>query len=114
MNDELQDKLITNIDILRIAFPGSTNNSIADRDDLMRRGTMSEAINYPIPSLGEGITTEYNRLPLTKESLDLMDTPVPSGVLAEEFAYHGLAPCFLKEMTQARDLLDSIYTEIKR
>jgi hypothetical protein len=43
-----------------------------------------------------------------------MDTPVPSGVLAEEFAYHGLAPSFLKERHSARMLLEEIYTEIKK
>ena len=42
-----------------------------------------------------------------------MDTPIPSGVLAEEFAYHGFAPSHVKELHQAHELLDEIYTEIK-
>ena len=32
---------------------------------------------------------------------------------SEEFAYHGLAPSFLKERHAARELLNEIYTEIK-
>jgi len=55
-----------------------------------------------------------SRVPLTKESLDLMDAPIPSGVLAEEFAYHGLAPSFLKEMHQACERLEEICAEIMR
>jgi len=43
-----------------------------------------------------------------------MDTPIPSGVLAQEFAYHGLAPSALRETTRARTLLDQIYVEIQR
>jgi len=114
LNNEMQDQLVTNIEVLRIAFPGTTNNSVADRDDLIRRDSINDPAMHTTPALGEGIAPQYNRMPLTKEALDLMDTPVPSGVLAEEFAYHGLASSFLKEMTQARNLLDDIYTEVKK
>jgi hypothetical protein len=115
LNEKLADKLITNIEVLRIAFPGTAVPSIADPEDIKSRVSMSETPSFTPMALGEGIgSTDYNRVPLTKESLDLMDTPVPSGVLAEEFAYHGLAPSFLKEMHQARELLEEIYCEVKK
>ena len=114
LKEELQSKLVTSIEVLRISLPRTANSSVTDRDDLSRRGSLHES-SHAFTGLGEQIdSTSYNRLPLTKESLDLMDTPVPSGVLAEEFAYHGLAPSFLKEMTRARELLDEIYIEIKK
>jgi hypothetical protein len=126
LSEKLEKKLVTHIEALRMIFPGTTTNSVADKEDLKFHGaSISESVSgrsrataaggpMPTVGLGEGIGITYNRVPLTKESLDLMDTPVPSGVLAEEFAYHGLAPSFLKEMHQARELLDEIYTEIKR
>jgi hypothetical protein len=101
-------------------FPRSTAPSIAspslvdtDHPDPSRRNSVSPA--KPATS-GDSIgdTAAYNRVPLTKASLDLMDMPIPSGVLAEEFAYHGLAPSFLKERHSATVLLDQIYTAIKR
>jgi hypothetical protein len=124
LSEKLEDKLVTDIEALRMIFPGTTTNSVVDKEELkMRRGSTTESITgrapatagggVPTTSLGEGIGMTYNRVPLTKESLDLMDTPVPGGVLAEEFAYHGLAPSFLKEMHLARELLDEVYTEIK-
>jgi hypothetical protein len=114
LNEHLEHKLITDIEPLRTAFPGTAPTSIADKDDLKHRGSVSGSTFDPV-TLGNGIGgTVYDRVPLTKESLDLMDAPIPSGVLAEEFAYHGLAPSFLKEIHQARELLDEIYTEIKK
>jgi hypothetical protein len=101
-----------------VPFPGSTAPSIAspslvDTDRPSHRHSVSPA--KPATS-GDNIgdTGLYNRVPLTKASLDLMDMPIPSGVLAEEFAYHGLAPSFLKERHFATVLLDQIYTAIKR
>jgi hypothetical protein len=109
--EDLQAKLVTEIEVLKIAFPGTPAPSIADKDEFLRR---RETGNDGPMGLGAGIATG-NRIPLTKESLDLMDTPVPSGVgLAAEFAYHGLAPSFLKEIHRAQQLLDSIYTEVKK
>ena len=116
LNPDLQRKLITGIDALRVAFPGTPAGSVADTSEFYKpRESSRKGFSFENHVLGEGIgdTSSGNRLPLTKESLDLMDTPVPSGVLAEEFAYHGLAPSFLKEIRQARQLLDNIYTEIK-
>jgi hypothetical protein len=125
LSENLENKLVTHIEAFRMIFPGTATNSVVDKEDLkLRRGSISESVSgrsraaaggtMPTVGLGEGLGITYNRVPLTKESLDLMDTPVPSGVLAEEFAYHGLAPSFLKEMHQARELLDEIYTEIKK
>lgn len=111
LNDKLEHKLVTDIESLRSNFPETTAPSLADNK---RRGSVNESTSYSSVTLGDGIGSLSKRVPLTKESLDLMDTPVPSGVLAEEFAYHGLAPAYLKEMVQARELLDEIYTEIKR
>src|SRR5579859_4205466 len=110
--DPLQNSLITNIDALRMPFPGSTAPSTADQS---RRNSISSPANLP-PSHGDTTvdTKVYNRVPLTKATLDLMDMPVPSGILAEGFAYHGLAPSFLKERHLATVLLDQIYSEIKR
>jgi len=97
-------------------FVGSTAPSVADPKELKHRESVtSPAARATSASQGNGTDTlVYNRIPLTKASLDLMDMPVPSGVLAEEFAYHGLAPSFLKERHEARMLLDVIYTEIKK
>jgi hypothetical protein len=113
LNDNLELKLVRDIETLRITFPGTAAPSIVDKDGFRGRYTTSDATSYVPITLGDGIGTLAKRIPLTKESLDLMDTPVPSGVLAEEFAYHGLTPSFLKEIHQARELLDEIYTEIK-
>jgi hypothetical protein len=88
---------------------------VTDIEDIVLRDPSKDPTALVPSAFGEDIlTTRSASLPLTKEALDLMDTPVPSGVLAEEFAYHGLAPSFLKEMTKARDLLDEILTELKR
>ena len=119
LEDELQEKLVTDIDALKPSFPATASNapSAVGNDDLKRRGSVSESTFHGNVTLGEGIGgvgAQYNRVPLTKESLDLMDAPIPSGVLASEFAYHGLAPAHLKEMHKARELLDTIYTEIKK
>jgi hypothetical protein len=114
LDDGLKEKLVTHIDALRANFPATATNSVADKEDIKLRTAMSGLPSLPM-TLGDGIgTTSYNRVPLTKESLDLMDTPVPSGVLAETFAYHGLAPSYLREMHQAHELLDEIYTEVKK
>jgi hypothetical protein len=114
LGDELKYKLVTNIEALRVNFPGTAANSVVDKDETKHRASMS-ALGSSVPvTLGDGIGVPYNRVPLTKESLDLMDTPVPSGVLAETFAYHGLAPSFLRELHQAHELLDEIYTEVKK
>lgn len=110
LNEPLQYKLVTEIESLRITFPASAAPSVVDKDDIARRDSINM---YTQVNLGDGIG-EGNRVPLTKEVLDLMDTPVPAGVLAEEFAYHGLTPSFLKEIHQAQQLLDEIYTEIKK
>jgi len=109
--DNLQDKLVTEVEVLKIAFPGTPAPSIASKDEFHRR---RDAPSEGPMGRGTGIASG-NRIPLTKESLDLMDTPIPSGVgLAAEFAYHGLAPSFLKEMHKAQQLLDSVYTEVKK
>jgi len=115
LNESLEDKLIRDIEALRLPFPGSLAPSVADTDDLKQRASTFENSPYtPVP-LGEGIGATYNRVPLTKESLDLMDTPIPSGVsLAAEFAYHGLAPAFRKGLEEAQGLLEDIYSEIKK
>ena len=111
MKDGLQDKLVANIEALRVAYPGSASSSIAHKEDVKRResasGFSTVGVSQPI---GE---TNYRFTPLTKETLDLMDAPIPSGVLAEEFAYHGLAPSFLREMHQAQELLDQICSELR-
>jgi hypothetical protein len=113
LKDELQDTLVTDIEALRITFPATAANSVVDKDE-KHRGSRSDFPSSPV-TLGDGIgAASYNRVPLTKESLDLMDTPVPSGILAETFAYHGLTPSFLKEMHKAHELLDEIYAEIKK
>jgi hypothetical protein len=114
LRDGLRDKFVTNIEALKVNFPAAPADSNADKGDMKRRDS-SAGLHSPV-TLGEGIASASfgNRVPLTKESLDLMDTPVPSGVLAETFAYHGLAPSFLKEMHQAHEMLDEIYTEVKR
>lgn len=113
LNESLEHKLVRDIESLRISFPGTVAPSGVE-DGSKGRYAMREATSHVPVILGDGIGALAKRIPLTKESLDLMDTPVPSGVLAEEFAYHGLAPSFLKEMHQARELLDEIYSEIKR
>src|SRR5436190_9743021 len=100
LNENLEHRLVRDIDALRTAFPGSVTSSLADKDDLERRGSVSVSTSHGLFTLADGIGDSPNRVPLTKETLDLMDTPVPSGVLAEEFAYHGLTPSFLKEMHQ--------------
>ena len=114
LNESLEHKLVRDIDVLRTVFPGSVASSLADQGDLERRGSVSGSTSHGLVPLADGIGNSSKCVPLTKETLDLMDTPVPSGVLAEEFAYHGLAPSFLKEMHQARELLNDIYTDIKR
>jgi len=107
----LQDQLVTAIEALKVGPPGTPAPSIADNNDWHNR---PEPGSKGAMGLGASMANN-NRIPLTKESLDLMDTPVPSGVgLAAEFAYHGLAPSFLKEMHQAQQRLGSIYSEIKR
>lgn len=112
--DKFRHDLVTNIEVLRIAYPG-TYPSIGDEDELLKGKKPPEPVSESPMDLSVSLATSGNRIPLTKESLDLMDTPVPSGIgLAAEFAYHGLAPSFLKEMHQAQHLLDSIYSEIKR
>jgi hypothetical protein len=116
LTSNLQHKLITDIDALRVAFPGTPAGSVADTSEFYKPKESSHkpvTFDPTLPGEESGATTSGTRLPLTKASLDLMDTPVPSGVLAEEFAYHGLAPSFLKEMHHARQVLDEIYTEIK-
>ena len=110
LSKSLQHRLVTDIEALRVTFPGSAAPSVTGKVDLMFRDSVSAC--KPV-NLGEGID-EGNRMPLTKEVLDLMDTPIPSGLLAAEFAYHGLTPSFLHETHQAHQLLDEIYTEIKK
>jgi hypothetical protein len=110
LEEGLQDKLVTNIESLRVAYPGSACSSIADKEDLKRRGSTS---GRSTPGFMERSERSYGATPLTRETLDLMDAPIPSGVLAEEFAYHGLAPSFLREMHQAHELLDQICTALK-
>lgn len=113
--EALEHNLVTNIEALRMPFISSTAPSVADPSDFNCRDSVTVSTSRAPPTMqGNTDTFVYNRVPLTKESLDLMDTPVPSGVLAEEFAYHGLAPSFLKESHAAREMLDEIYTEIKR
>jgi hypothetical protein len=114
LQGKLKDTLVTDIEALRVTFPATAANSVVDKDE-KRKGSRSDFPSASPVTLGDGIgAASYNRVPLTKESLDLMDTPVPGGVLAETFAYHGLAPSFLKEMHQAHELLDEIYTEVKK
>ena len=114
LGERLDKQLVGDIEALRVAFPGIATSSVADYDDLKCRDPMDECASGN-PTLADGFGQQnYGRVPLTKNFLDLMDAPIPSGVLAEEFAYHGLAPSFLKEMHQARELLDKIYTEIKK
>ena len=114
LSEKLQKDLITNIEILRIPFQGTAVQSIMEKNDLKRKASQSESTSYSLVMPSKGVGGDVCHVaPLTKEFLDLMDTPVPSGILAKEFAYHGLAPSFLKEMHQARELLDEIYTEIK-
>jgi len=106
--ENLQHQFVTVIEVLKIAVPGTPARSIADKDKWRNR--REPAGEGPMVSMANS-----NRIPLTKESLDLMDTPVPNSVgLAAEFAYHGLAPSFLKEMHQAQQLVGSIYSEIKK
>ena len=119
LDDELQAKLVTDIEALKPSFPATASNapSAVGKDEFKRRSSVSDSTFQGGVPLGEGIGgvgSQYNRVPLTKESLDLMDAPIPSGMLASEFAYHGLAPAHLKEMHEARELLDQIYTEIKK
>lgn len=119
LDDVLQDKLVTDIEALKPSFPATASNapSVVGKEESKRRDSVSESKFHGRATLGKGIGgvgSQYNRVPLTKESLDLMDAPIPSGVLASEFAYHGLAPAHLKEMHQARELLDQIYSEIKK
>jgi len=114
LNENLEHKLVTDIEILRTAFPGTASPSVMGKEEFKRRGSVSGSTSYGPVTLGDGIGISFNRVPLTKESLDLMDTPIPSGVLAEEFAYHGFAPSHVKELHQAHELLDEIYTEIKK
>lgn len=114
LNGNFENKLVTDIEILRTTFPGTVPPSVIDKEESKRGGFVSESTSYSQATLGDGIGVPFNRVPLTKESLDLMDTPIPSGVLAEEFAYHGFAPSHVKELHQAHELLDEIYTEIKR
>src|SRR5215471_29258 len=114
LNKNLEKKLVTDIEILRTAFPGTVPPSVAGKEEFKRRGSVSESPSHGSTTLGDGIGIVFNRVPLTKESLALMDTPIPSGVLAEEFAYHGFAPSHVKELHQAHQLLDEIYTEIKK
>jgi hypothetical protein len=114
LNGKLEDKRITDIEALRAGFPGTASSSVADKEDLKCRRPISGSTSYGPGTPDDGIgNTAYNRVPLTRESLDLMDAPIPSGVLAEEFAYHGLARSFLKEMQEARQLLDKICLEVK-
>jgi len=119
LEDELQEKLVTDIEALKPSFPATASNvpSVVAKDEGKRTESVGESTFHGSVTLGEGIGgvgAQSNRVPLTKESLDLMDAPIPSGVLASEFAYHGLAPAHLKEMHEARELLDQIYTEIKK
>jgi hypothetical protein len=119
LDDELQAKLVIDIEALKPSFPATASNapSVAGKDEFRRRDSVSDSTIHGGVTLGEGIggvASQYNRVPLTKESLDLMDAPIPSGMLASEFAYHGLAPAHLKEMHEARELLDQIYSEIKK
>lgn len=114
LNENLEKKLVTDIEILRSAFPGTVPPSVVDKEESKCKGSVSESTSHGPVTLGDGIGVSFNRVPLTKESLDLMDTPIPSGLLAEEFAYHGFAPLHVKELHQAHQLLDEIYTEIKR
>jgi len=109
--ENLQGQLVTAIEALKIGPRGTPAASIADNNDWHNR---PEPVSEGPMGLGASMASSI-RIPLTKESLDLMDTPVPSGVgLAAEFAYHGLAPSFLKKMHQAQQLLGSIYSEIKK
>jgi hypothetical protein len=114
LNENLENKLVTDIEVLRTAFPGTAPPSVVGKEDFKRTGSVSESTSHSPATLGDGIGISSNRVPLTKESLDLMDTPIPSGVLAEEFAYHGFAPSHVKELQQAHELLDTIYTNIKK
>ena len=114
LNENLEKKLVIDIEILRTAFPGTVPPSVVGKEEFRRRGSVGESTSHGPVTLGDGIGASFNRVPLTKESLDLMDTPIPSGVLAEEFAYHGFAPSHVKELHRAHELLDEIYTEIKK
>jgi hypothetical protein len=114
LNENFEKKLVTDIEILRTAFPGTAPPSVVGKEEFKRGGSTNESTSQGQVTLGDGIGNSFNRVPLTKESLDLMDTPIPSGVLAEEFAYHGFAPSHVKELHQAHELLDEIYIEIKR
>jgi hypothetical protein len=81
LDDELQAKLVTDIEALKPSFPATASNapSVVGKDEFKRRNSVTNC-----------------------------------GMLASEFAYHGLAPAHLKEMHQARELLDQIYTDIKK
>ena len=119
LDDALQDKLVTDIEALKPFFPATVSNapSVFGKGESERRNSVSASTFHGSITLGEGVDGDgarSNRVPLTKESLDLMDAPIPCGMLASEFAYHGLAPTHLKEMHEARDLLDQIYTQIKK
>lgn len=115
LNDKLKCDRIADIEALRTGFPGTASSSATDKEDLKsRRFVGGSASSSPVtPDDGIG-STSYNRVPLTKESLDLMDAPIPSGVLAEEFAYHGLARSFLKELHETRQLIDEIYLAVQK
>ena len=114
LNENVEKKLVTDIEILRTAFPGTAPPSVVGKEEFKHTGSVSEFTSHSPATLGDGIGMSFNRVPLTKESLDLMDTPIPSGVLAEEFAYHGFAPSHVKELHQAHELLDAIYANIKK
>jgi hypothetical protein len=118
LGDEFQEKLVTQIEALRPAYPATASvaPSGADKNEAKPKDCPKSTFAGGT-LLGEGIGglgATFNRVPLTKESLDLMDAPIPSGVLASEFAYHGLAPAHLEEMREARELLDKIYTELRK
>jgi hypothetical protein len=114
LKEELQEKLVTNIEALRTAYPGSGPSSVGDKEDPKRRGSTSGPFTIGGVSDAFADSTYSVTAPLTREALDLMDAPIPSGVLAEEFAYHGLAPSYLRAMHQAHELLDQICTELHK
>jgi hypothetical protein len=114
LKPELQSKLITDITVLRITYPGTTAGSTIEGSDSRRESISEISTGFRHIEWEDNAGATKQEVPLTHELFDLMDMPVPSGMLAGEFAYHGLAPAVLNEVHNARELIDGISTEIKR
>ena len=63
LNKSLEHKLVTDIEILRTAFPGSAAPSVLGKEELKSRGSVSGSTSYGSVILGEGTAHERLLLP---------------------------------------------------